>query len=137
MVGAIHHVDLAVSDLERSITFYAFVLSLLGFRRQVEKETPIWVSEHNEIALIPARTPRDHDRYTPGLHHLAFAAASRDDVDAFYERIKERGIPILDPPADYPEYATPYYAVFFSDPDGLKLELVFSPLGQDASKEKP
>ena len=132
MVGAIHHVDLTVASLERSTTFYGALLPLLGFRRKADKTTPIWVSDRAEIALIAARTLSTHDRYSPGLHHLAFAASSREAVDAFHDRLKELNVTILDAPAEYPQYATPYYAVFFADPDGLKLELVFAPLDSRA-----
>jgi len=58
---------------------------------------------------------------------VAFQAASRDDVDALHARLVERGVRVLDAPAEYPRYAPGYYAVFFSDPDGLKLELVHMP----------
>ncbi len=37
------------------------------------------------------------------------------------------GITVLDPPAEYPEYGPQYYAVFFADPDGMKLEVVHEP----------
>ena len=70
---------------------------------------------------------RVHDRYSPGLHHVAWTAQSREDVEALYARLLEIGAEILDPPADYPQYGKGYYAVFFTDPDGLKLEYVFKP----------
>jgi catechol 2,3-dioxygenase-like lactoylglutathione lyase family enzyme len=69
---------------------------------------------------------REHDRYSPGLHHFAWNADSRGEVDRFYGLLLERGVEILDPPAEY-GYEPGYYAVFFSDPDGLKLELVHVP----------
>jgi glyoxylase I family protein len=135
MIGGFHHIDLTVSNLERSVAFYDMVLPLVGFQRRAEKSTPIWGSIHGEIALQPARRFPVHDRYTPGLHHLAFAAPSREAVDRFYARLLEKGFTILDPPAEYPQYATPYYAVFFADPDGLKLELVFSPPAEAAPSD--
>jgi catechol 2,3-dioxygenase-like lactoylglutathione lyase family enzyme len=70
---------------------------------------------------------RTHDRYSPGLHHLAWAAASPEDVDAIYAHLQSIGATILDPPAHYPRYGVGYYAVFFTDPDGLKLEYVYKP----------
>jgi catechol 2,3-dioxygenase-like lactoylglutathione lyase family enzyme len=70
---------------------------------------------------------RVHDRYSPGLHHIAWNAASRADVDAMYAHLQSIGATILDPPADYPRYGAGYYAVFFADPDGLKLEYVHKP----------
>jgi glyoxylase I family protein len=69
---------------------------------------------------------RKHDRYSPGLHHFAWNAESREEVDSFHDLRLGRGVEVLDPPAEY-DYEPGYYAVFFSDPDGLKLELVHVP----------
>ena len=68
-----------------------------------------------------------HDRYSPGLHHLAWRVESREAVDAAHALLVEHRIPVLDPPAHYPEYSGDYYAVFFADPDGIKLEIVHAP----------
>lgn len=68
-----------------------------------------------------------HDRYSPGLHHLAFNADSREQVDNLYKLILDIGATVLDAPAQYNQYAPGYYAVFFADPDGIKLELVYMP----------
>ena len=79
---------------------------------------------YGSIGIKPACNPRAHDRYSAGLHHLAWHAASRDDVDRLHMPMRERGIAILDALAEYPEYGAGYYAVFFADRDGLKLEFV-------------
>jgi catechol 2,3-dioxygenase-like lactoylglutathione lyase family enzyme len=126
--GAIHHVDLTVADLARSTAFYDRVLPLLGFRRSANApEGPIWAGAQLEIGLVAARSATHHDRRAPGLHHLAFTASSREAVDAAHRQLVEHGVVILDAPAAYPQYAPGYYAVFFADPDGLKLEYVFTP----------
>ena len=126
--GAIHHIDLTASDLDRSTAFYDRVLPLLGFRRSAGvPEGPIWAGAQLEVGLVAARTCAGHDRFTPGLHHLAFTAPTRGAVDALHERLVALGVEILDAPADYPRYAPGYYAVFFADPDGIKLEYVFTP----------
>ena len=82
-----------------------------------------------EMGLQPARpaSRRAHDRYAPGLHHLAFGAPDRAAVDRVYRALEQLGVPILDPPASYEHYAPGYYAVFFADPAGIKLEYVFTP----------
>ena len=59
---------------------------------------------------------------------LAFGAPDRDAVDRVYGALQRAGVTILDPPAPYDQYAPGYYAVFFSDPDGMKLEYVFTPV---------
>ena len=130
MRGSIHHIDITVSDLDRSTAFYDQVLPLMGFQRSHDvPEGPVWAGAHAEIGLAPTRSTSrpDHDRYSPGLHHLALSAPDRAAVDAFHDQLVELGVQVLDPPADYPQYAPGYHAVFFADPDGLKLEYVFTP----------
>ncbi len=126
--GGVHHLDLTVSDLSRSTDFYDQVLPLLGFRRSLDvPEGPVWAGAQFELGLSPARSTAAHDRYAAGLHHLAFSAPSRAAVDAAHRRLVELGVAILDPPAEYPRYGPGYYAVFFADPDGIKLEYVYTP----------
>ena len=66
------------------------------------------------------------NRRKPGaLHHLAFKAASRAEVDRLHSELKDIGATIVSPPREYPEYTPPgYYAVFFKDPEGIKYEIV-------------
>jgi len=126
------HVDLSVNDLQRSLAFYAPVLEFLGFRKQPDLDTDVWANSHLSIAVRAASTGRrgePFDRHRVGLHHLAFRARTRADVDRFHEFLVEKQLPVLDPPCEYPQYGTGYYAVFFADPDGIKLELVYFPWG--------
>jgi len=134
--GAINHLDLTVTDPGVSEPFYRRVLCFMGFepRRLAHGSThlPLFHSTQKgqrlfSIALQVAKHRGEHDRYKPGLHHVAFSAASRADVDGLHELLVKMGATILDPPAEYPQYAPGYYAVFFSDPDGLKLEFVHMP----------
>jgi glyoxylase I family protein len=133
--GSLSHLDLTVGDLSRSVRFYDRILNHLGYRAapEVAAGAPCWILQDahggtSSIALISARpgSASTHDRYAPGLHHVAFHADSRADVDAFYGYLQEIGATILDAPSEY-DYTPGYYAVFFADPDGLKLELVFEP----------
>jgi catechol 2,3-dioxygenase-like lactoylglutathione lyase family enzyme len=68
-------------------------------------------------------------RKDPGVNHVAFRVERREDVDRFHDEfLKARGLPALyGGPRDYPEYREGYYAVFFEDPDRLKLEVVHVP----------
>jgi glyoxylase I family protein len=133
MRGLIHHIDLTVSELERSRRFYDHVLGFIGYARSDDHENGtdwdrIGLGPFTSIGIIKAKgehAGRAHDRGSAGLHHLAWTAESRADVDALYARLLEIEAVILDPPARYPRYHPDYYAVFFSDPDGLKLEYVF------------
>jgi len=130
--GLINHLDLTVVDLERSVAFYDAVLGSLGYVRSTDYqgEVPNWTlavgSLSLSIGLHKSRTAATHDRHSPGLHHLAFHATSRSEVDAMRELVASIDGTILDAPAEY-DYTPGYYAVFFADPDGLKLELVFEP----------
>jgi NAD(P)H-dependent flavin oxidoreductase YrpB (nitropropane dioxygenase family)/catechol 2,3-dioxygenase-like lactoylglutathione lyase family enzyme len=127
--GRFHHIDITVTDLARSTEFYDRVLPLLGFRRVTDCEgLPVWAGTHAEVGLQPAQAnaDRSHDRYSPGLHHLAFAAPDQAGVDQLHRKLRALRVEILDPPALYEGYAPGYYAVFFADPDGMKLEYVFT-----------
>lgn len=136
--GAMHHVDLSVSDLAVSRPFYEAVLGVMGYRlvRQDQRgfdfecATSPQAGSSCSIGIMQSRgehARRAHDRYSPGLHHLAWRANSREDVARLHARLLEIGATVLDAPADYPEYGAGYHAVFFADPDGLKLELVYQP----------
>lgn len=133
MRGAIHHIDLTVKDPWESRAFYDAVLGFMGYRCNKEDA---WgfdyelVGGGTEIGIRKADgagLSRTHDRYSPGLHHIAWRAESREDVDRLYQLLLKLGSKILDVPADYPRYGKGYYAVFYADPDGLKLEYVFTP----------
>ena len=71
-----------------------------------------------------------HDRYAPGLHHMAFHAESRSAVDSVHAVMHTAGATVLDPPTDYTAqrgYSPGYYAAFYADPDGVKLEVAYIP----------
>jgi catechol 2,3-dioxygenase-like lactoylglutathione lyase family enzyme len=132
MRGAVHHVDLTVKDPAASVGFYDAVLGFMGYRRVASHERGFdWDADGAEgfcsIGIVRASSDRPHDRYSAGLHHIAWNAESRADVEALHRLLLEIGAEVLDPPADYPRYGEGYYAVFFADPDGLKLEYVFKP----------
>ena len=130
-VLGIEHIDLTVSDVQRSLLFYEKVMPALGFRKLGADEGHRWANAHLSIEIRPATGAKDarHDRYSPGLHHLAFRARTRGDVDWFHQFLVKNKLEVLDSPADYPQYGEGYFAVFFADPDGLKLELAYFPWG--------
>jgi len=104
----------------------------MGFRRIREGgAVPLWAGDRTEVGLQQARPEynRTHDRYSPGLHHIAFGAPDRAAVDRVYATLLKLGVKILDAPATYEQYSPGYFAVFFADPDGIKLEYVYTPQG--------
>jgi len=127
-----HHLDLTVGDLAASAPFYEAILGFMGYRRVRDEADGIdWdlptAAGTCSIGIKPARSARAHDRYTNGLHHFAWRAESRADVDRLHDLLRAMDATILDAPADYPHYGAGYYAVFFADPDGLKLEFAYQP----------
>ena len=132
--SGVHHIDLVVSSIERSLPFYTELLGPLGYHRVSEVEgergETIWYvsGPGTAVGLREALTPAagPYDRYRVGVHHLAFEAASRADVDERAEWLRERGAELESEPQEY-TYMPGYYAVFFFDPDGLKLEIVHVP----------
>jgi glyoxylase I family protein len=130
--GFVHHIDLTVRDLNVSAAFYDAILGFMGYMRSHEDSRGIdWdlTDTRGGFCSVGIKSAegaaRAHDRYSPGLHHLAWSAESRDDVDRLYALLLEVGATVLDAPAAYPQYGPTYYAVFFADPDGLKLEFVY------------
>jgi catechol 2,3-dioxygenase-like lactoylglutathione lyase family enzyme len=130
--SGVHHVDLVVSSIERSLPFYRELLAPLGFYRisevEGERGETIWhlSGPGSTVGLREAQSEGGYDRYRVGLHHLAFEASSRAAVDERAEWLRSQGAEIESGPEEY-AYVPGYYAVFFYDPDGIKLELVHVP----------
>jgi len=131
--SGVHHVDLVVSSIERSLPFYRDLLAPLGFHRisevEGERGETIWYlgGPGTAIGLRQAQSERPaYDRYAVGLHHLALEAYSRAVVDERAEWLRSQGAEIESGPEEY-HYIPGYYAVFFYDPDGIKLEIVHVP----------
>jgi glyoxylase I family protein len=132
-VHGVDHLDLVVTDLERSLQFYNDLLQPLGFTRNSEitgerGERVIYLGGTGgaSVSLRQAQSdahPTPYDRYAVGVHHVAFFADSRETVDERAAWLRDRGARIESDPAEY-AYTPGYYAVFFYDPDGIKLEIV-------------
>lgn len=126
--GILHHVELYVSDLKRSTEFWGWLLEELGYELfQSWENGRSW--KLGETYLVFVQTEErfldvPYHRCRVGLNHLAFHGASRQHIDEMTEKLKERGVSILY--TDKHPYAggENYYAVFFEDPDRLKVELV-------------
>ena len=139
MLEAIDHLDLVVTDLERSLRFYVELLGPLGYVRTAEivgeqGERVVYVGRPNgsgSVSVREAKGRREYDRYDVGIHHIAFAAARRAVVDDRADWLRANGHEIESGPEEYNQYTPGYYAVFFYDPDGIKLEIVHRPREQE------
>ena len=126
-VVALDHLYLTVSDLRAAERFYDPVMRLLDFRRSagtIAGDPHIhYYNRVLQLTIRPARSPRQHDPYAPGLHHLCLRVQTRAEVDEAARGLRDLGLTVSEP-TTYPEYAPDYYAVFFEDPDGIRLEVV-------------
>jgi catechol 2,3-dioxygenase-like lactoylglutathione lyase family enzyme len=129
---AIQHVDLCVSDVDRSRAFYLEVLGPVGLQEDVvfrsyrgtEDIVYLRYGEQN-LGLRPADGGR-HEYHNVGLEHLAFEVERREQVDEAYARAVAFGAEIHFPPEDDDDLAD-YYAFFVFDPDGLRIEVFSAP----------
>jgi catechol 2,3-dioxygenase-like lactoylglutathione lyase family enzyme len=138
MLVGIGHVDLVCRDLRRSLAFYAAVFGPLGLEPPAlfdgERGEQIHylrfpAAGSGSIGLRQAQEQQEFELYAPGLHHLALAVASRADVDTAHAAAVEAGAQILHAPKLWPQYHPDFYATFFLDPDGFRLEVA---AGKDA-----
>jgi catechol 2,3-dioxygenase-like lactoylglutathione lyase family enzyme len=140
---SVHHIDLAVSDVERSLAFYLDLLGPLGWK--VTRRYPTYRGTEEVIYLGTGESydtvgnaagpdaggiglrPADggaHQYYGVGIEHIAFEAETPDQVDDAYARATSFGAKIHFPPEEDRDEPG-YYAFFAFDPDGIRVE-VFS-----------
>lgn len=128
-VVGIDHLTIRVENFERSKKFYDKLLKFLGFELEWEFDhvagwnngkAMFWIGEADAEGK-----KHKHRIGNIGFHRYAFELEDRKDVDELHEFLKRERVTVVDPPADYPDYGEGYYAVFFLDPDGLKLEGMF------------
>lgn len=124
----LHHVEIYVSNLSKTIKFWNWFLLELGYERYQEWESGIsWKYEGTYLVFVQAERrfmDEPYHRCHVGLNHLAFHAESKEQVDSITAKLKENDVKILYP--DRHPYAggENYYAVYFEDPDRIKVELV-------------
>jgi len=136
-VVGIDHLVLSVGDFARSKEFYDKLLRFLGFKLKYDYADMAGWSNGKTLFWIAAAdaqgSKRKYRKGDIGFHHYAFELASRNDVDELGAFLEKNGMTILDPPGEY--YGRSYYAVYFADPDGMKLEgMIWAP---PSAKRKP
>ncbi len=126
-VTGIDHIYITVSDIGKSESFYDQVLiQILGFRKKkftLAGDPHIqYFNRHFGFVLRPARVLAKHDSYSPGLHHFCLRVDSIAEVHAVAEQLRNAGIDATEAKL-HPEYAPDYAATYFTDPDGIRLEV--------------
>ena len=138
MEPIIDHIQITVKDMSIAVPFYDKLMPLLGF--DIKRKTSAVIEEHefhvveytHPLLAFAITSPRSAfvddtiNRRKPGaLHHLAFKAESRAEVDRLHAELQGIEATIVSPPREYPEYTPPgYYALFFKDLEGIKYEIV-------------
>ena len=136
---SIDHIQVTVKDMSIAEPFYDKLMPILGF--DLEKKVSAVIEEHDlyvveylssqyDFGICSPRTAFTdntiHRRKPGALHHLAFRAKSRTEVDELYLKIKDIGAEIVHAPKIFPEHGENYYALFFKDPEGIKYEIVYN-----------
>lgn len=131
-MAAINHLALHVTDLDRSEKFYDPICTFLGYHKHARNGAIILYRQSHgigDLILLRVRKAgqgKAYDCEAPGFSHLAWNAASRQQVDDLYKLLKKHRAKVLDAPCEM-NYSRGYYAVWFQDPDGMKLELAYTP----------
>lgn len=133
---ALHHVALTVNDWDRSREFYSKLSAALGAKPIIDAqgsphqdpEGRVLVFAGNDFMYSIWEAKKEHrgnnfQLYNVGLHHVPSQLRPGRPWTVSTRHLKGMGADVLDPPQEYP-YVPGYYAVFFRDPDGMKLEYV-------------
>ena len=125
---AIHHVDLAVTDVERSLAFYLELLGPLGLVEDSRyatyrgTEEVVYLSVGEQFLGLRPSDGGEYRYYEPGVEHIAFYVDTRAEVDEAYQRCLAMGVNVHFPPEqdrDLPDF----YELFVFDPDGIRVEI--------------
>jgi catechol 2,3-dioxygenase-like lactoylglutathione lyase family enzyme len=137
MKPLIDHIQITVKDMKVAEDFYDKFLPILGF--DINKKVNAFIEEHDfhvieyshELLAFAITSPSQalmddsvNLRKPGALHHLAFKAGSRAEVDNAYRELLKIGAIIVSEPQLHPEYSKNYYAVYFKDMENIKYEIV-------------
>jgi catechol 2,3-dioxygenase-like lactoylglutathione lyase family enzyme len=148
LLGSINHVSITVKDLDAAMRFFRPLLEFLGYGvgepfRHSSGETRLTVNlnEKNGVAFNvweakPGLGDHLFEVYEPGLHHVAFNVARHEQVDRVAALVPTIGGTLLEGPGEYPFGPGGYYAVYFTGPDRLKLEVVHMPLAEERARQR-
>ncbi len=131
MKAELYHLQINVKDTKVSFPFYKELFSYLEYKVSQEGSDYIgFTNAANDLWLIGTESKYLNNKFhrkNTGLNHIAFKVDSREKVDEFYNDflIKNKIAALYDSPKLFPEYSKDYYAVYFEDPDKIKIEVVF------------
>ncbi len=146
-INGIAHIQLTVTDMQRSIPFYRRLLTEFGMTLVADTATSLYgVGGRTGIIITPASPEYSQETFKqhhPGLHHFCIRVRSYEDVDKVHEIALDLGAVIVHAP-EIDGFAPGYYSVLFEDPDGIRIEVnhvpgegLLSPgLGQVGAKDK-
>lgn len=122
------HLGLNVSDFASARSYYDDLMPLLAHEQFMSDETQFaYRPTAGKVGAFLFFYPAESEGYTrtaPGLQHLAFMVRTRADVDRVHDWACHRGDDIIHAPQEFPQYPPPYYATFWTGPDGVMLEVV-------------
>ncbi len=123
------HVGLSVVDLAAARAYYDELMPLVGFEAFLTADDrfayrPAAGRPGTYLFFYPAIRAGRYDRHAVGLQHIAFMVPTRSAVREVHALAVRRGDPVLDAPRAFPQYPPPYFATFWLDPHGFKLEAV-------------
>jgi len=137
MKPTIDHIQITVKDIKEAELFYDKFLPIIGF--DVKNKVSAFIEAHDfhvveythELLTLAITSPRQafkndsvHRRKPGALHHLAFKAETRKEVDIAYQQLLKINAKIVSEPQIHPEYSDNYYAVYFKDTENIKYEIV-------------
>lgn len=129
-INGIAHIQLSVTDMERSVPFYEKLLHSLGMvTLRKDKNVFYCIGGRTGVSITPVNPEFSGEAFNQlraGLHHFCFRARSREDVDAIHAVAVELNAKVIRAPRE-DNWAPGYYSVLFEDPDGIRIEANFVP----------
>ncbi len=127
MKGSLHHIELYVKDLEKSSEFWGWLLGKLGYSEYQKWESGIsYILDKTYIVLVQVEerfSDIPYHRCRAGLNHLAFHAGSKEFIDELTVELRDQGVTILYEEKHPHAGGEDSYALFFEDPDRIKVEV--------------
>jgi len=116
------HIDARVSSLKRMSPFYnALMIALGASKREVDSGiSEEWYHDDRAQSFFVIDEDASH---VPNRSRIAFGVETRAEVDRAAAAVREAGARAVEGPEVCAEYTQPYYAAFFEDPEGNRLEV--------------